>query len=403
MMNHSYRQKGRTGSLLSLAVAGASIALPAAVSADTFRQAITEGKASADLRYRYEYVDQDGLTQQAGASTLRTALGYATKPWYDAGAFIEFEDISVVGTERYNSSVNGKTGYPVVSDPAGTEVNQAFLEYAGVAATKIRLGRQRIIYDNARFIGNVGWRQNEQTFDGFSIVNKSLADTTLNYAYLTNVNTITGANLESDALHLINVSYGGLKAGTLTAYAYLFDFETATDTQTLGARFNGSTAVSEGVKTVYAVEYASQSDYADAPSTVDADYLLVEAGAGIGASTIKVGYEVLSGDGVYAFQTPLATKHAFNGWADKFLTTPVNGLEDLYFSVESTLSGVKVAAVYHDFTADQGGADYGSEIDLLAATKLAKDYSVGVKYAGYSTDGFSVDTDKIWLWTGTSF
>lgn len=402
-MRHLRGQKYGTEHLMSLALAAAAMALPTAGSAESLRDAIAGGKTSADLRYRYEYVDQDGIAQQAGASTLRTALGYLTKPWYDAGAFIEFENVSVVGEERYNSSVNGKTGYPVVADPASTEVNQAFLEYAGLAGTKMRVGRQRIIYDNARFVGNVGWRQNEQTYDGVAVVNTSLADTTLNYTYLANVNTITGANMESDALHLVNASYAGLKAGTLTGYAYLFDFDAATDSQTLGARFGGAAAVADGVKALYTVEYATQSDYADAPSSVDADYLLMEAGAGIKAVTIKVGYELLAGDGTYAFQTPLATKHAFNGWADKFLTTPANGLEDLYFSVESTVKGVKLAAIYHDFSADQGGSDYGSEIDLLAATKLAKDYSVGFKYAGYSADGFATDTDKLWLWAGTSF
>ncbi|TND04971.1 MAG: hypothetical protein FD120_1249 [Gammaproteobacteria bacterium] len=389
--------------MLSLAAAGMSLVFSGAAAADTLRQAVAEGKASGDIRYRYEYVDQDGLAEQAGASTIRTLLGYATGPFYGAGAFVEFEDVSVLGAERYNSTLNGKATYPVVADPEGTEVNQAFLEYSAIADTRLRAGRQRIIYDNARFIGNVGWRQNEQTYDGVAIVNKSLADTTLNYAYLTNVNTITGVNLESDALHLLNASYGGVKVGTLTAYAYLFDFETATDSQTLGVRFSGAADMSEGVKAVYAAEYASQSDYADAPSTVDADYMLVEAGVGMKATTFKLGYELLSGDGVYSFQTPLATKHAFNGWADKFLTTPANGLEDLYFSVESTVKGVKLAAIYHDFSADQGGSDYGSEIDLLAATKLAKDYSVGIKYAGYSADGFATDTDKLWLWAGTSF
>lgn len=388
--------------MLSLAVACTST-MATAGAAEAFRQAVADGKATIDLRYRYEYVDQDGVADAAGASTLRTALGYLTKPWYSASAFIEFEDVSVIGSERYNSSLNGKTNYATVVDPAGTEVNQAFLEYAGIANTKLRAGRQRIIYDNARFIGNVGWRQNEQTYDGVSLVNKSLADTTLSYAYLFNVNTITGASLESDALHLLNAGYAGFKPGAVSAYAYLFDFETATDSQTLGARFAGSTPVSERVKAVYALEYATQSDYADAPSTVDADYLLIELGAGVGAVTFKVGYELLSGDGSYAFQTPLATKHAFNGWADKFLTTPANGLEDTYLAAESTVKTIKLVAVYHDYAADQGGADYGSEVNLLASTKVAKDYNVGIKYAGYDADSFATDTDKWWLWAATTF
>ncbi len=51
-----------------------------------------------------------------------------------------------------------------------------------------------------------------------------------------------------------------------------------------------------------------------------------------GIGTLGVGYELLgSDDGVAAFQTPLATLHKFNGFADQFLVTPAGGLQDIYF------------------------------------------------------------------------
>ena len=43
------------------------------------------------------------------------------------------------------------------------------------------------------------------------------------------------------------------------------------------------------------------------------------------------GYEVLGADdgaALTSFQTPLATLHKFQGWADKFLTTPPNGIRE---------------------------------------------------------------------------
>ena len=53
------------------------------------------------------------------------------------------------------------------------------------------------------------------------------------------------------------------------------------------------------------------------------------------------GYELLgSDDGKVAFNTPLATKHKFNGWADKFLGTPKEGLEDVYLTAKGKVSGV---------------------------------------------------------------
>ena len=147
---------------------------------------------------------------------------------------------------------------------------------------------------------------------------------------------------------------------------------------------------------LYAAEYADQSDYEDAPSTVDASYTFGELGIGIKKLTVKVGYELLGGDGNYAFQTPLATGHAFNGWADKFLTTPDTGLEDLYVSAGMNVAGIKLLAVYHDFGADEGGGSYGSELDLLVSRKVKDIFTFAVKYATYDADSFATDTDKVW-------
>jgi hypothetical protein len=264
------------------------------------------------------------------------------------------------------------------------------------------LGRQSVIFDNARFVGNVGWRQNEQTYDAFTVANTSLKDTAIVYGYVTNVNTIFGeesakGNVDTDT-HLINISYSGLAAGNITAYGYFLDLTNApaASNSTLGVRFAGATKMNDDVKALYTLEYAKQSDYKGGASTIDADYNLIELGAEFSGVTAMLGYEVLGAD-TSAFYTPLATLHAFNGWADKFLATPANGLVDTYLSVEGKVAGVKLQAVYHDFSADVGSASYGSEVDLLAAKKFGKNYTLLAKYASYSADTLATDTDKMWL------
>ena len=194
--------------------------------AATLTESITGGKASLDVRYRYEYVTQDNALKDANASTVRSRLGYATDPYYGVGALLEFENVSIVGPEDYNSGTNGKTGYAAIIDPKGTEVNQAYLSYAALPATLLKYGRQRIILDNQRFIGNVGWRQNEQTFDAFSAVNKSLPSTTLTYAHLSNVHRITGTDMDMSS-DVFNVNYSGWAPGSLGAYAYFLDYTAA--------------------------------------------------------------------------------------------------------------------------------------------------------------------------------
>ncbi len=381
-----------------------AMALPV-TAAESLEAAITGGKAGLDLRYRYEMVDQTGIVEKAKASTLRTRLNYATESYMDTSAFIEFDDVMALGDIKYNDATglpSAKTSYPVVADLEGTEVNQAYLSYKGLPDTTLKLGRQRVIFDNSRFVGNVGWCQNEQTYDAFTVANTSLKDTSIVYGYVTNVNTIFGeesvkGNIDTDT-HLINVSYRGLAAGKITASGYFLDLTNApaASNSTLGVRFAGGAKVNDDVKALYTLEYAKQGDYKEGASTIDADYNLIELGAEFSGVTAMLGYEVLGAD-TSAFSTPLATLHAFNDWADKFLVTPTNGLVDTYLSVEGKVAGAKLQAVYHDFSADVGNASYGSEIDLLAAKKFGKNYTLLAKYAKYSADTFVTDTSKMWL------
>lgn len=375
------------------------------VHSNTFTEALTGGKAKLDLRLRYETVDQNNALQDADALTLRTRLGYQTGKFNDLSAYVEMENTTAI-EEDYNSGPggNGKTAFSVVADPEVTEINQSYLDYSGFDKTLVRMGRQRIILDNARFVGNVGWRQNEQTYTGASIKNTSLPDTTLYYAWLDEIKNIFGSDVETSA-HIFNASYAGLGFATLTGYGYLIEFPDSptTSQKTLGIRASGATDMS-GAKLKYTAEYATQSDYKSGSPLIDADYMLLELGATVSGITGAVGYEVLEGDGFSGFETPLATKHAFNGWADQFLGTPATGLEDFYIKVGGKVAGIKLLAVYHEYEPETGGGgDYGDEINLLAAKKFGKHYSAGIKYASYDADTFSVDTDKLWIWGGFKF
>ncbi len=405
-----------------MVLAGSAVPVLAA----SLSEALTTGKVSLDVRYRYEGVDQAGLPKNANASTLRSRLGYKTGVFMGVSGFLEFEDVTVIGNEQYNSSANGKSQYPVVADPEDTELNQAYLQWTGVEGLTLTGGRQRIKLDNDRFVGNVGWRQNEQTFDALRLAFSPMAGLSGTYIYLENVNRIFGAHHPTDIgvslaapsanfrmdSHLVNLAYSGMPALNASAYAYLLDFDDValSSNKTLGLRLNGAIPVGAGMTLLYTAEYADQSDYADGPATVDADYLFGELGASMKGAALKVSYEVLGGDGTYAFQTPLATLHAFQGWADKFLVTPVNGVEDLFFTLSGNVVGVKLVAVYHLFTSDKADIDYGTELDLLALKNLSEHTLVGIKYAKYNANsdpansgGTAVDTDKLWLMAELKF
>ena len=404
--------------LLSLAIASATLA-QGAFAAEELSNLFTQGKPILDARYRFENVDQNNDLRDANAQTLRTRVGFQSGQWYCLSGLLEVDNVSRIGDDAYNSTRNGQKEYAVVADPDGTEVNQALLRYDHKLGSAV-LGRQRINLDNQRFIGSVAWRQNEQTFDGALTQLKPLDGLTLSYAYLDQVNTVFGpdngrydnvtnpANIDGHS-HLINAQYVFMPQLTATAYSYLLDLDniavapTAAEgtlsSQTSGLRLNGVVA---GVS--YALEYARQKDYGDNPLELDSEYYLAELGYTLKGVQLKAGYEVLGGDngsGNRAFQTPLATKHAFQGWADQFLTTPADGIEDAYVGVTAPLLGGTLQAWYHDFSTEQGSDEYGNEIDLSYAHPIpgVKGLVGLLKYATYDSDdkARTVDTDKVWL------
>lgn len=396
-----------------------NIAIAAAISSsaihahaeDDISSAISGGKAYGDVRLRYESVEQDNPLKDANALTIRTRLGYQTAELSGFSAGIEFEDSrTVLGVDDYNNTLGKKTNYSVVADPETTELDQGYLKYKNDAVTAT-LGRQVITLDNHRFVGHVGWRQDRQTFDGIRLQTNLSEALSAEYSYLVKRNRIFAEEKDIDSKdHLFNLGYQ-TSLGKLSAYAYLLEVDQDLDNSldTFGMRFAGKKATSEDLTVLYSAEFATQESESGSTS-YDANYLALELGAEVSGVTAKLGIEQLGSDGGnYGFSTPLATLHKFNGWTDQFLGTPNQGLVDTYVSVGGMLAGLKLAAIYHDFAADESSAgvdDLGSELDLLVAKKFSEMYSGGVKYGMYSAGDVGagkVDTDKLWVWLAAKF
>ncbi len=374
---------------------------------DGVPSAIRDGKINLNARLRYEWGDQQTLLP-SHASTVRTRFGFTSAPVSGFQGMLEGEHVQQIGDlDNYGVPGVQGAGKTVIADPEATELNQAWLSYSNWDTT-VKGGRQRIVLDNARFVGDVAWRQNQQTFDAVNLVNNSVEDLTLNYSYLWEVNRIFGddpalpaglRDFTSDS-HLFNVSYSGLPYGKLTAYAYLLAFENSApnSTATYGASFSGSQMVADdAVKLGYWIEYAHQTGYRNqATPGFDADYFRVEGSGTTKGITLGGGYELLGSDGgAKGFTTPLATAHAFNGWADAFLGTPLAGLQDIYAFVGYTLPGkVPVKLVFHQFDSDFGNTDFGHEFDLLAVKSFGKYWKAVAKYAYLDGKGIIADRQR---------
>lgn len=391
-----------------LAILGALA--PEAQAVDAPGRADPVFKPYADVRYRLEFVDQDDIARSAVASTLRARVGVKTAEWRGFNAVLEGETIAHVGAARFNDTLNGRTQYPLVADPEDTAINQAYVRWRQGDLLDVIVGRQAINLDNQRWIGSVGWRQNDQTLDAAGVTLKPAKGFSFAYNHVWRVNRIYGTDapqgvFRDNRIHLARLSQEIAGYGTLAAYDYLLDIPDAPalSSKTLGLRFSGRHALSAEWKLLYAAEFARQTDHGRNPRDFNLDYLLLEPGIAHGAWTLRLGHEALGSNGAVALQTPLATLHAFNGWADKFLTTPVNGLRDVYADVGCKLGGpgllkdTSLRMAYHDYRAARGSMHYGREANLLITHPVGRHLLALAKFADYRADRYASDTQKIWF------
>lgn len=370
-----------------------------------------------DGRLRYENVDTPTL--DADALTMRMRAGLEAKHSSGLSLLAEAEG-SLALIDDYNAfpfvtpEKQRRTAFAVVGDPMTIELNRLQLQYKGKAGS-LTVGRQRINIDDQRWVGAVGWRQNEQTFDAVRAEAK-FGPVSLDATYANSQRSIWG--IDAGPRRAFDGDFGFLGAGAklgpvqIKAFAYLLDYDAGeqlgalatinADTQTYGARAVAAFKLSPKATLNLAASFARQSDWQENPVDYGADYIAAEAGVSFGPATVLGGYEKLGSDNGRVVQTPMATMHKFNGWADLFLTTPAAGLEDFYaggaikFPKVKALPGMNAAVTWHRFESDVASVHYGDEWDASLGFKVGR-ANLLAKYADYNAAAFGSDTRKIWL------
>lgn len=390
--------------MAAIALGAFSAMLMSEASAQTAPNA---GDVIVDARLRYESVSQDGL-DDADALTLRTRLGYETPAWHGFRLLGELEAVGQLDDE-FNDTVNGNTQYATIADPEAFELNRLQLSWSGAEGRRATLGRQRIVLNNARFVGNVGFRQNEQTFDALKLEARPFEAAAFTYIYIANVRRIFGddspqGEWESDS-HVLQADVN-LPWGKASIYGLALDFRNdapAQSSQTYGVRWWNEWTVGE-YRPRLTLEAATQSEYGSNTADFDLGYQHAELAVRRDRWTVAVAGERLEGNDARGFSTPLATLHAFQGWADVFLNTPPDGVRDLNasisYSTQPWIAGRPVTFMVraHDFTDDSGGFDFGSEVDASARIALNERVSIEAKAASFEgEDPRFADRTKLWF------
>jgi len=379
-----------------------ALAVSSVISAPLYANEIAKDhKFDLNFRYRIESVEQSGFSEDALASTLRTRFSLNSQ-WSDNwSTLFELENVAEIFSDDFNAGAGQtpeRSQYPVVADGETTELNQAYVTYQS-GGLAVSLGRQRINIGDQRFVGGVGWRQDEQTYDALR-VNSKLGNGDLTYAFVSRVNRIfddsVPAGEHDHNTHLINFDMP-MDSGKLSVFYFAIDNE---DAAVLANRTFGVSYAGQYDKLSYNLSFATQSEAGDNPNDYSANYYRLAADYALDKVKLGGGLEVLGGDldGGQGFTTSLATLHKFQGWADVFLATPTAGVEDFYLQASTQVSGFKLKAVYHDFSFDEGGGDIGSEFDFVVSRKINPKTTALFKFASFSGDaaGFA-DRDKWWL------
>jgi len=383
-------------------------------------------QVQGEIRPRWENVDDNVATHStANAYTARTKLKVTGNLLDVDGLSASVGIISVndFGSNKYNSTSNGQSNYAVVADPEKAMISNAEINYK-TGNTLLHAGRGQVNLDNQRFIGTVGWRQLERSYDSVFVANNSIKNLSVLAAWvyglqgvksLANNHGPYGENTYDTNTVLLHAAYSVMPALKVTAYDYMI----ASVHDTYGLALTGNVKM-DAVKLNYRAEYAQQKDasmkiHVQTPTTgkADASYYNLDLGANVNGILAGINYEFLSGtngnDGKTAFACTLGTNHKFNGWADQFLATPKGGLQDANIRLGYKAKGFgKFLAVYHDFTADKKMAsvvgtsdDLGSEIDAVYVNKIpgVNGLKGMLKYADYSKGsvvGHTKDVQKIW-------
>lgn len=380
-------------------------AVPAAASAQTAADD-AGARILFETRLRSETVDQQGFPEQAHALTLRARMGWRSATAHGLQWLIEGEGVAVLD-DRYSAPVDPIPGRPAVADGETLELNRAQVRWTARPDTELTVGRQRLVVGNSRFVGNSGWRQNEQTFDAVRIASTALKPVTLSYIFADRVQRPLGHEHAQGVwrgdIHFLQAE-ADTPVGRLSGFGLAIDLDNAAaqSSTTIGARLAGSRTVTNDLSLTWAGEYAMQSDSGANP----ADYSLDFQAAAVGLQTTRwsagLGYERFDGDGVSGFQTPLGTGHGFLGWSDVITTTPAFGVRDLFLrghvGVPAWGRTLRLSAEAHAFHDADGVFELGRELNLAAALPINRHWSVELKAAHFDGDHPAFgDADKGWL------
>ena len=336
--------------------------------------------------------------------------GWRSAPWGDLRFTIEGIHTDRLGPKNFNDDggLINISPYPLLPDPQTTDLNQAFVEYSGLPATRVVAGRQRVRMDSQRWVSDNDFRQIPQLFDGIGATNTSLPYAELYAAYFSRVRTTSGVDSPLN-LSLLHAAINPWPGHAVAAYAIFHDQPqngaftgfANNSYRVVGARAEGAFALAaHRLEFPYTLEYARQDAYAGGDPRIDVPYWRAGGGVTWHNVTLRADQEVKgSNAGQYGVQMPLTDFYGFNGWTLHFFNTPRQGLKDRWATLRWPVADFLFFAEAHKFRTDFANLDFGHENDMGISWSFYDGVSLRLQHARYDPgpDGTGARVRKTWL------
>jgi hypothetical protein len=374
---------------------------------DEIVDAARGGRFWIELRPRFEHVETDGFGRDADAWTLRSAIGLETARWRGLGLRAELESTTHLGPQRFFDGFEGPLDRPTVRDPENLELDQLAADFLDESGVSFQGGRLVYVLDDGRLVGDDPWRQDRQTFDGIVARGSVLGALDVEYAWLARVNRVLGDEAANEsaamATHVARIAHE-IGAGSRVA-AYFVDSDIDDDpsrsSATLGARLDLAADLAVWTSARLFADLARQRESAANPVEYDASYTKLGGALTYRMFELSLGVESLGGGSAAPgdeFTTPLGSTSSFNGGAEVFVTGTPDGLVDRFVGLRFTRGAFDALLSWHDFTAERGGADLGTELDFEFTWQLHETLQLGLLLTDYRADTFAVDSRSAALW-----
>lgn len=356
-------------------------------------QVTMSGEIRPRSEYSHGYSKLSASNQDASFfTTQRTRLNLGYKS--DAlNSKLVFQDVRLWGSQAQLTN----------NEDFAVSIHEAWAETKLLGNIWLKVGRQELVYDDQRILGNVGWAQQGRSHDVAVLKMKSNIEVNLGFAFHQNADRTNNLFDGNDAYKAMQFLWLNKKTDQLSASLLVLnngvplmlgEEQETVYSQTLGTHvtYKASNALAINANVYY---QTGSIVITGSKKELSAYNLLLEAVYKTGNLKFEAGNELLSGNDIsnttkiQAFNPLYGTNHKFNGYMDYFYVgnhLNSTGLNDAYLKASYAKDKQSIALDAHIFSsASASSADaagyLGTEMDATYSFKFTPEVQLSIGYS----------------------